>query len=72
MELVTVVTVGVTLLGEQMTGERAMGGALIVAGIVGYGLLRSPESATTQEPSQGWLTTLLKKRQTGRRVGAGG
>ena len=41
MELVTVVTVGVTLLGEKMTAERAMGGALIVAGIVGYGLLRT-------------------------------
>lgn len=42
MELVTVVTVGVTLLGERMTRERAIGGALIVAGIVGYGLLKGP------------------------------
>lgn len=45
MELVTVVTVGVTLLGERMTPERATGGALIVAGIVGYGLMRKPEAA---------------------------
>ncbi|MBV9551643.1 MAG: DMT family transporter [Alphaproteobacteria bacterium] len=44
LELVTVVTVGVTLLGEPMTPERAFGGALIVAGIVGYGLLRKPEA----------------------------
>jgi len=40
MELVTVVAVGVTLLGEKMSPERIVGGALIVAGIVGYGLLR--------------------------------
>jgi drug/metabolite transporter (DMT)-like permease len=45
LELVTVVTVGVTLLGEKMTPERVTGGALIVAGIVGYGLLRKPEAA---------------------------
>jgi len=44
MELVTVVTVGVTLLGERMTLERAIGGTLIVAGIVGYGLLRTPKT----------------------------
>src|ERR1700722_6908455 len=61
MELVTVVTVGVTLLGEQMTRARAMGGALIVAGIVGYGLLRNPEGAPAEEPSKGPATWLLKK-----------
>jgi drug/metabolite transporter (DMT)-like permease len=64
MELVTVVAVGVTLLGEQMTPERIAGGALIVAGIVGYGLLRKPEGAP--------LLPLLNKRQTRRRVRAGG
>jgi drug/metabolite transporter (DMT)-like permease len=64
MELVTVVTVGVTLLGEQMTQERAIGGALIVAGIVGYGLLRQPADPPT--------APLLQKRQAGRRVRAGG
>jgi drug/metabolite transporter (DMT)-like permease len=68
MELVTVVTVGVTLLGEQMTRERAMGGALIVAGILGYGLLRNPEGASAFWP----LSRLLKKRQAGRRVRANG
>ena len=40
MELVTVVAVGVLLLGEPMTPERAIGGALIVAGIVVHGLSR--------------------------------
>jgi drug/metabolite transporter (DMT)-like permease len=67
MELVTVVTVGVTLLGEQMTREHAMGGALIVAGIIGYGLLRSPEGSPTP---WSWKR-LLQKRQAGRRVRAG-
>jgi drug/metabolite transporter (DMT)-like permease len=65
MELVTVVAVGVTLLGEPITPERVVGGALIVGGIVGYGLLRKPEGAALLPP-------LLKKRQTGRRVGARG
>ena len=45
LELVTVVSVGVTLLGEKMTPERIVGGALIIAGIVGYGLSRRPEAA---------------------------
>jgi drug/metabolite transporter (DMT)-like permease len=40
LELVTVVAVGVTLLGEPVTPERAGGGLLILVGIVGYGLLR--------------------------------
>jgi drug/metabolite transporter (DMT)-like permease len=45
IELVTVVAVGVTLLGEPVTPARAAGGLLIVAGIVGYGLLPRRESA---------------------------
>ncbi|HVH78227.1 MAG TPA: DMT family transporter [Stellaceae bacterium] len=40
LELVTVVAVGVTLLGEKMTPERISGGTLIVAGIVGYALVK--------------------------------
>jgi drug/metabolite transporter (DMT)-like permease len=44
MELVTVVSVGVTLLGEPVTLNRAIGGGLIVAGILGYGLLRQPQA----------------------------
>lgn len=50
LELVTVVAVGVSLLGEPFTPERAGGGALIVAGIVGYGLLRRPEAAPAPAP----------------------
>jgi drug/metabolite transporter (DMT)-like permease len=42
LELVTVVAVGVTVLGETMSPERAAGGVLILAGILGYGLLRKP------------------------------
>lgn len=45
IELVTVVAVGVSWLGEPVTPERAGGGLLIVAGIVGYGLLPRRESA---------------------------
>ena len=45
LELVTVVAVGVTLLGEPVSPERAAGAALIVAGIVGYGLLPRREAA---------------------------
>jgi drug/metabolite transporter (DMT)-like permease len=44
IELVTVVLVGVTLLGETMSPERAAGGVLIIAGIVGYGLSRKPKT----------------------------
>jgi drug/metabolite transporter (DMT)-like permease len=64
MELVTVVTVGVMLLGEQMTPERAAGGVLIVAGIVGYALLRKPQGASAPQ--------LLKQHQPGGRMRAGG
>ena len=44
LELVTVVIVGVTLLGETISPERAGGGVLIIAGIIGYGLSRRPAS----------------------------
>ena len=50
LELVTVVTVGITLLGEPITPERAAGGLLIVTGIVGYGLLRKPEAVPAPAP----------------------
>ena len=51
LELVTVVAVGVTLLGELVTPARAAGGALIVAGIVGYGLLPRREPAPVLAPA---------------------
>ena len=52
MELVTVVTVGVAFLGEKLTPERTAGGALIVTGIVGYGLLRKPATVARLGDSQ--------------------
>src|SRR5712691_7579565 len=39
-ELVTVVLVGVLVLGEAMTADRAIGGALVVAGILVHALSR--------------------------------
>jgi drug/metabolite transporter (DMT)-like permease len=39
-ELVTVVLIGTLMLGEAMTPDRAIGGALIVAGIVTHALSR--------------------------------
>jgi drug/metabolite transporter (DMT)-like permease len=51
LELVTVVAVGVTLLGEKVTPARAGGGLLLVAGIAAYGLLRKPEAATIPAPA---------------------
>src|SRR5580658_1920597 len=50
LELVTVVAVGVTLLGEAITPERVGGGALIIAGIAGYGLSRKPEAIAIPAP----------------------
>jgi drug/metabolite transporter (DMT)-like permease len=40
-ELVTVIVVGVALLGERLTAGRALGAGLILCGIVLYGLWRS-------------------------------
>ena len=44
-ELVVVVSIGVLVLGEAMTPWRAIGGALIVGGIVAHALARRPASA---------------------------
>ena len=44
-ELVTVVLVGVLALGERLTAARALGGALIVSGIVVHGVFRQPRPA---------------------------
>jgi len=41
-ELVVVVSLGVLVLDETMTPWRAVGGALIVAGIIAHGLARRP------------------------------
>src|SRR5262249_33367288 len=52
LELVTVVALGVALLGEPVTPERAGGGALIIIGIVGYGLRRRPADAPVATPAE--------------------
>jgi drug/metabolite transporter (DMT)-like permease len=39
-ELVTVVAIGVTVLGERLTATRMVGGALIVCGILAHGVFR--------------------------------
>jgi multidrug transporter EmrE-like cation transporter len=58
MELVTVLAVGVTLLGEPVTPERVAGGGLILAGIVGYGLLRKPQATPAEtQPVRAVLST---------------
>jgi drug/metabolite transporter (DMT)-like permease len=44
-ELVTVVAIGVLVLGEAMTPARAIGGALIVAGILTHALSRPAPAA---------------------------
>jgi drug/metabolite transporter (DMT)-like permease len=41
-ELVTVVVVGVTVLGEKLTPTSALGGGLILAGILLHGWVRRP------------------------------
>lgn len=46
-ELVTVVVIGVSLLGEAVTATRALGAALIVAGITAHGLWRRPVKLIT-------------------------
>ncbi len=50
-ELVTVVLIGTLLLGEAVTLGRAIGGALIVAGIVAHALSRQPAPALEASPS---------------------
>jgi drug/metabolite transporter (DMT)-like permease len=47
--LVTVVTIGTLLLDEPMTPGRAIGGALIVGGIVTHALWRQPRPALIVE-----------------------
>ena len=50
-ELVTVVLIGILVLGEAVTAGRAIGGALIVAGILIHALSRQSPTGTAQTPS---------------------
>jgi drug/metabolite transporter (DMT)-like permease len=55
-ELVTVVLIGTLILGEAMTPDRAIGGALIVAGIVMHALSRrAARTAPTRPPLRAGL-----------------
>jgi drug/metabolite transporter (DMT)-like permease len=55
-ELVTVVLIGTLILGEAMTLDRAIGGALIVAGIVMHALSRrAARKAPTRPPLRAGL-----------------
>src|SRR5207253_3428116 len=56
-ELVTVVLIGVLVLGEAFTADRAIGGALIVAGILTHALAR--QEAAVPVPA----ATLLRLRR---------
>lgn len=49
-ELVTVVAIGILLLGEQITPGRALGGALIVAGMLTHALARQPAAERASPP----------------------
>jgi drug/metabolite transporter (DMT)-like permease len=49
-ELVTVVTIGVVLLGEAATPSRAVGGAMIVGGILTHALSRRATSTLAPHP----------------------
>jgi drug/metabolite transporter (DMT)-like permease len=49
-ELVTVVAIGILLLGEQITPGRALGGALIVAGMLTHALARQPAAQRASPP----------------------
>jgi drug/metabolite transporter (DMT)-like permease len=53
MELLTVVAIGVLWLGEAVTPARAVGGALIVAGILTHALSREKAPHPTPLPARG-------------------
>lgn len=49
-ELLTVVAIGIGLLGEPMTPGRALGGTLIIAGILAHALGRQPAAESRSPP----------------------
>jgi drug/metabolite transporter (DMT)-like permease len=52
-ELVTVVVVGATVLGEKLTPTRTLGGGLILAGILLHGWVRKPSRGQIAETPRG-------------------
>src|SRR5205085_7341584 len=67
-ELVTVVAIGILVLGEAMTPDKAIGGALIVAGIVTHALSRK---RALQAPARPPLRTGLPPPLAGEGWGGG-
>jgi drug/metabolite transporter (DMT)-like permease len=57
-ELVTVVVVGAAVLGEKLTPTSALGGGLILAGILLHGWVRRPQRDRIAKKAshRGWLT----------------
>jgi drug/metabolite transporter (DMT)-like permease len=49
-ELITVVAIGVVVLGEKLTAARTVGGGLILTGILLYGWVRKPPWNRGTEP----------------------
>jgi len=49
-ELVTVVVVGVTVLGEKLSPTSALGGGLILVGIALHGWVRPPRDRIAGNP----------------------
>ena len=64
-ELVTVVAVGVLLLGEALTPARAVGGALIVSGIVLHALARQRVDAPEATAPSPYVTERESVTRTG-------
>jgi drug/metabolite transporter (DMT)-like permease len=60
-ELVVVVSLGVLVLGETLTPWRAVGGALIVAGVVTHALARRP--APTPQASEARRTSITARAE---------
>ena len=60
-ELVVVVSLGVLVLGEPLTPWRAIGGALIVAGVVTHVLARRPAPAL--QPNEARRTSIAARAE---------
>ena len=59
-ELVTVVVIGATVLGEKLTPARVLGGGLILAGILLHGWVRGPRPDRMAETPR--VTALRPRR----------
>ena len=62
-ELVVVVSIGVLVLGEALTAWRAIGGALIVAGVVTHALARRPAPLPASERGPAHIAADARRRR---------